>query len=202
MLTSVQGKSVLASMVIEEAKKLSQVSVAYFYCGFRNPERDGFLPLARAVLSQLLMQNDSLLLYFEEKMSKSGAHGILSSVGVAQEILQTALKSRKSFLILDGIDECGREQRKEICTWFRYVVESLPTNEHGDIRCVFVSQDDGIARKDLSMLPTITITPSLNKADITTFTRQWQARIEERFGLLQDCSPSLVEIVPARSQGL
>lgn len=189
-------------MVIEEARKLQKISVAYFYCSFGDPERDGFLPLARALLTQLLIQNDSLLLYLEEKMSKSGAHGVLSSLTVAQEILKAALESRKTFLVLDGIDECGRDQRKDICTWFKDMIESLPPSEHGEIRCLFVSQDDGIARKDLSKLPSISITSSLNKADITTFTRHWQARIEEKFGPLTECGPNLIEVVPARSQGM
>jgi hypothetical protein len=175
--------------------------VAYFYCQFGDPERSGFLPLARALLLQLLMQDESLLLFFESTMSTHGGFGILSSLDTALQLLETALSSRKTYIILDGLDECGRDQRKHICTWFRDLVDSLPRRKQDEIRCLFISQDDGIARKDLSMLSVITVSPGSNVDDITVFTRQWQAKIEERFGPLQNEGLDLTRIVPARSQG-
>ncbi|KAJ3536177.1 hypothetical protein NM208_g5825 [Fusarium decemcellulare] len=197
-----QGKSVMASTIIEEARKLQDISVLYFYFRYRDPEKDSFLPLARALLSQALSQNDSLLLHFEEKMSTSSGQAILSSSKLAQELLQTSLKSRKTLIILDGIDECGRDERREICGWFTSAVDSLPRAKQDEIRCLFISQDDGAARKDLSILPTITMTPDRTKLDIATFCRHWQIQIEQRFGSLQEDGLNLTEIVTARSQGI
>ncbi|CAG9975887.1 unnamed protein product [Clonostachys byssicola] len=196
------GKSVLTSVIVEEAMKLNSISVGFFYCADGNPERDDFLPIARSILAQLLAQDESLLLHFEHKMSTSSGHAILSSLTLAQELLQMALGIRKTYIILDGIDECGRDQRKEICRWFKSIVDSLPTSKQDEIRCLFVSQDDGIARKDLSMLPTITITADHNKVDIMEFCRHWQDRIEDRFGSLKEHGLNLTEIVTAKSQGI
>ncbi|KAF5004029.1 hypothetical protein FDECE_9442 [Fusarium decemcellulare] len=196
------GKSVMASMIIEEARRLKNVSIVFFYLGYRDPERNGFLPLARAFLSQSLSQNDSLLLHFEEKMSTASSHAVLSNLALAQELLHTALKSRKTFIILDGIDECVRDERKEICGWFRSVVDSLPRTKHDEIRCLFISQDDGIARKDLSIVPVISIKSDQNKSDIATFSRSWQDRIERKFGSLKELGLNLTEIVTARSKGI
>lgn len=196
-----EGKSVLASLIIDEAKKFQDITVVYFYCRFGDPDRNEFLPIARSLLLQLLMQDESLLLFFESTMSTLGDQGILSKLDSALQLLKTALNSRKTYVILDGIDECGRDQRKHVCTWFREVVDSLHHRNQDEIRCLFIGQDDGIARKDLSMLPVITISPSSNLEDITIFTRQWQVRIEERFGPLQNDGLDLTKIVPARSQG-
>jgi len=55
-----------------------------------------------------------------------------------------------------------------------------------EIRCLFVSQDDGIARKDLSMLPTINISSECNIQDIADFAEHWQARIERNFGTFSE----------------
>jgi len=128
--------------------------VAFFYFGHGDPERDKFVPMATAILSQLLTQDPSLLLHVE-KISTSSGQAVLSSRSLAKELLETALKSRKTYVILDGIDECTRDDRKEVCTWFRSFADSLPTAKQDEIRCLFVSQDDGFARKDLAMLPTL-----------------------------------------------
>ncbi|KAK0627896.1 hypothetical protein B0T14DRAFT_146178 [Immersiella caudata] len=157
--------------------------------------------MARAILSQLLIQDTSLLLHLETTMTSSG-QAVLCSRELAKELLNIALRSRKTYVILDGIDECARDDRKEICTWFRSFADSLPTAKQDEIRCLFLSQDDGFARKDLSMLPTLSITEDRTSGDIVGYTRHWQKRIEERFGSLQDTGLDLFGIVPKRSQGM
>lgn len=188
-------------MIVDEAKKFQDISVAYFYCRFGNSDKDRFLSIARALLSQLLAQNESLLLFFEDRMSTSGGCGVLSELDIALDLLNTALRSRKTYVILDGIDEYRRDQRKQICEWFRKIIDSLPHRKKDEIRCLFVSQDDGIARKDFSLLPSLSIDSASNKADIITFAGYWQAKIEGKFGSLREHGLDLVEIVPARSQG-
>ena len=174
--------------------------MAFFYFGHGDPERDKFVPMATAILSQLLTQDPSLLLHVE-KISTSSGQAVLSSRSLAKELLETALKSRKTYVILDGIDECTRDDRKDVCTWFRSFADSLPTAKQDEIRCLFVSQDDGFARKDLAMLPTLGITEKETREDISEYALHWQKRIEERFGSLQDLGLAIAKIVPERSQG-
>lgn len=156
--------------------------------------------MARAILSQLLVQDKSLLLHLEQNMSTSSGQAVLSSRELAKELLHTVLQSRKTYVILDGIDECERDHRKEICGWFRSLADLLPAAKQDEIRCLFISQDDGFARKDLSMLPILSMTVDHTREDISTYARHWQGRIEERFGALGD-RLALAEIVPARSKG-
>ncbi|RYP68514.1 hypothetical protein DL769_005502 [Monosporascus sp. CRB-8-3] len=194
--------AVLASLVIDEARKLPDVSVAFFYCAQGDATRDSFISVATGILSQLLAQDHTILLYLDEKMSTKSGEAVLSSSVLAKELLQVSLKSRKTYIILDGIDECNRDQRKEICTWFRSVVDSLPRTKVDEIRCLFISQDDGFARKDLSMLPSIKITAEDNKGDIETFARDWHRRIEDKFGRLDTAEYNVANIVTPRSQGM
>lgn len=190
----------LASVIVERVKELKDVSVAFFYFAHGDPERDKFVPMARAILSQLLTQDPSLLLHFE-KISTSSGQAVLSNRDLAKELLDTALRSRKTYLILDGIDECARDSRKEICTWFRAFADSLPITKQDEIRCLFVSQDDGFARKDLSMLPTLKISENEMRGDISEYALHWQQRIEGRFGPLQDRGLELAKLVTDRSNG-
>jgi serine/threonine protein kinase len=152
------GKTILASLVVDEVKQLPHSpTVLFFYCKHKNSEQDNFIALARSLLVQLLSQNKGLLLYFYEKCCYSG-ETILKSEALMEELMLFAFKNCKSaYIIIDGIDECPREERKRVVRWFRKLVEDLPINEPERLRCLFISQDDGPARKDFSGLSSITI---------------------------------------------
>lgn len=160
--------------------------------------------MARGLLSQLLVQNEALLDCYNSVMSVSCAHGYFSSQEEAEKLLETALKSRKAYIVLDGLDECPRKQRKDICIWFRSIIDKLAKDQQDEIRCLFVSQEDGFAKKDLSMLPALKITREHNRADICAFARSSQARIEAKFGpcLLGQGQVEIADIVTARANGM
>lgn len=178
--------------------------MAYFYFAYGDPQRDNFLCMARSLLSQLLTQNEALVDCYSSIMEVTYARGYLSSQTEAEKLLETALNSRKTYIILDGLDECPRKQRKDISTWFRSIIDKLKKSQQDEIRCLFVSQEDGFAKKDLSMLPAFKITREHNCADINAFARSSQARIEAKFGpcLLGQSQLEISEIVTARAKGM
>jgi hypothetical protein len=95
------------------------------------------------------------LLYFYKKCYSS-TETELTSPYLIEELLNFAFKKCKSaYIVLDGLDECAREERKKITQWFRKLVEDLPTSEPERLRCLFVSRDDGVARKDFSGIVSI-----------------------------------------------
>jgi hypothetical protein len=165
-------------------KKLTPApTVLYFYCQHGNGERDNFLQLARSLLAQFLQQDKDLLLYFYEKCCSSGTAS-LSTPGEVEELLQFAFDSCKSaYIVLDGLDECSRDERKRITQRFRKLVEDLPTTEPERLRCLFVSQDDGVARKDFSGLASIKIKKEDNQSDIDKYCRLNAAKLKEFFPL-------------------
>ncbi|KLU87314.1 hypothetical protein MAPG_06315 [Magnaporthiopsis poae ATCC 64411] len=199
------GKSVLASFVVDRAKELPDIAVAFFYCSERDPARQTLIAVARSMLAQLVAQDETLILHCELMMSTQNGkvpQDVLSDIKLAKDLLKTALKSRKTYVILDGIDECDREQRKDICLWFRETVDGLPKTKHDDIRCLFVSQDDGIARKDLSMLPTLSLTADKSEQDIMAFSTHRQSELELQFGQSVTEGLDLAKVVTARSREL
>ncbi|KAK5056111.1 hypothetical protein LTR84_012664 [Exophiala bonariae] len=196
------GKTILASLVFAEANRVPDAVALCFYCRYTDEQKNGFLAVAKSLISQVLPKNDSVLDYLYEEVSKSG-EASLTTIALAQTLLEVVLKSCKLvYIVLDGLDEYAREDRKELVTWFQQLIAGLPRNDHGAIRCLFVSQDDGYGRKDFSMLSTIKITHADNNADIKRFCEHWHERIEVKFGKLQERQHHVANVVSARAQGM
>jgi hypothetical protein len=176
----------------------------FFFCSNRDPQRNGLVNVAKAIIAQLLSGSEALLHYLHNKSSRSG-ETILSNMALAQDLLDLSLKTRdrqqKTYIIIDGLDEYSRDDRKEIVAWFRKIIETLSIDDLGTLRCLFISQDDGYARKDLSNISQIKISSADNKQDIKTFCESWYAKIEAKFGPIESRGESICDTVSDRSQG-
>jgi hypothetical protein len=185
---------------VDEVRRVPDSTLAFFYCKHNDEMRNSFIAVARSLLAQILSQNSYLLPYFHEKAYLSSGT-ILSSPDVAYEMLQTTLNScERVYLILDGLDECGLAERAQISKSFLTISDSLAPAEVDSIRCLFVSQDDGAARKALGDLPTIKIT-SENKDDLKNFAVVWHERIEAKFDKLRSSNTHIANIISAKAQG-
>ncbi|KAI0577634.1 zf-H2C2-2 domain-containing protein [Pyrenophora tritici-repentis] len=116
------GKTILASRVIDACRCLPQARVAFFYCRNTDGDRNALVAVARTIISQLVVENDMLLLKVFETAQASG-EAVLSSRSMAKTLLAIALQtfptSQKTYIIIDGLDEYAREDRKEISIWFK-----------------------------------------------------------------------------------
>lgn len=178
----------------------SAISVC-FYCRSTDEQKSGFLAVAKSLISQILPKTDSILDYLYEEACKSG-EAILSTTALARELLEVTLQScQRVYIVLDGLDEYPRDDRKQLTSWFQRLISGLPKAEFGRLRCLFVCQDDGFARKDLSMLSQIKITATQNRADIQSFCTEWHLKIEDKFGPLEKREHNITNVVSARAQG-
>lgn len=204
----------LVSRIVEEiTSNLSQTtsrgststrdsSIAFFYCKHKDSSRNSFLAVAKGILSQLLDQNKHLIQYFYEKSSNCGEISLHTKV-LAGELLRVAIScSKRTYIILDGLDECDAKERRCIAEFFRSTIEALPTADMDSIRCLFVSQDDREARKDFSNIPSVNICPSDTKGDIHAFVTIWKDKIEKKFGDLPGLRGNVAKIVTAKAQGI
>ncbi|KAK8069384.1 hypothetical protein PG994_006000 [Apiospora phragmitis] len=196
------GKSVLASVVADQNRAIPDVSVGLFYCVQSDPQSNTFISVAKSFLAQMLTQDTTLLPLVYENMRTENGEAVLKKTDNTKMLLDLALRCRKTYLIIDGIDECERDERKKICSWFSNIVDSLGRTQADEIRCIFVSQDDGIARKDLSGLSAISITTENTERDIHIYSTEWQAKIEQKFGTFQEYELNIAKVVTAKSQGM
>jgi hypothetical protein len=187
---------------VEEARRLQpSPTVLFFYCKQDDPERDSFLDVARTLLKQLLQQNKGLLATFYPRCCRSG-ETTLTSPDLTKELLHIAFeKCKKAYIILDGIDECPRDQRKIISGWFRKLVDDLPLSEPERIRCLFVSQDDGIARKDFSGLTAVRVGGSDNKEDIKSYNKVEANKLRESFRFSEQMALDIAARVTNSAEG-
>lgn len=155
----------------------------------------------RGILSQLLFQDEALLIYLYEKVSTSGEVS-LSTESVAKEVVETSIKNfQKLYIVIDGIDECEREERKQIVAFFQDVWESLPQDDSDALRCMFVSQDDNIARNDFKSIPSLKISEADNKGDISAYAVARSSAIQTKHKLSDDRRRWLQELIVARAEG-
>ncbi|KAK8069382.1 hypothetical protein PG994_005998 [Apiospora phragmitis] len=133
---------------------------------------NGMPGAGRCFLSRLLLKyKDTLVPYFYEKFSNS-PDPVLGSFAMIELLLDVALRNcTDAYIIIDGIDECDRDERRKIAQWFRNLVEDLQPPRQDRVRCLFVSQDDGIAQKDFKGLETVKIKRKDSRADIQTFSK-------------------------------
>lgn len=193
------------SRVIEELRtsRLSSsstldTSIAFFYCKHKDVSRNSFLAVARGLRSQLLDQNKHLIQYFYDKSSECGETS-LHTKALAGELLRVALgSSKRTHIIIDGLDECDAEERRYVVEFPRNTVDGLPVADMDSIHCLFISQDDAEARKGLANIPSMNIRPF---DTIQSFVAVWKDKIESKFGSLQGTRYDIAKIVTAKAQG-
>ncbi|RBA12653.1 hypothetical protein FPRO05_04103 [Fusarium proliferatum] len=197
------GKTILTSLIVEEAQKLMpRPQVLIFYCKQSPPEHNTFLAVARSFILQLLNQDKDLLLYLYRKHCDRN-EAVLSSMPLVQEMLTFLLSSCKSaYIIIDGLDECGREERKVITQWFRHLIESLPKSAPDRLRCLFVSQDDRIGVKDLQGLAKIDIEPQDNKQDVLVYSQAQAGELRRKFEFSEEESSRIAVAVTDSVKGI
>ena len=194
------GKTILASVVVDAVQNIPDATLAFFYCKHADETRNSFISVARSILAQVLAQHPHLLPYFHEQASMSSDVS-LSSTAVAKRMMQTSFSNcGRTYVIIDGLDECERGERKEISSWFQEAIEALIPADMGSIRCLIVGQDDGIARKDLGAFAIIKITNE-NYGDLKAFATEWHKKIEDKFGELSSKSCHIANIISVRAQG-
>ncbi|KAF2680111.1 hypothetical protein K458DRAFT_393383 [Lentithecium fluviatile CBS 122367] len=199
-LTGIPGA---ASLVVEEARKLSGVAVAFFYCKHQDAERNTFLAVARGILAQLLHQDDNILAYLYDERSKSG-QPTLQTATLARKLLKLTVKNhQKVYIIIDGIDECDSgEERRNIVTTFGALCQPLNPNDVVPLRCLFVSQDDRSAQKDFSGMAALRMTEADMKKDIKAYASIWSSKIREKFELSLKRQKKIEDEITDNAEGM
>ncbi|KAF6816272.1 zinc finger protein, partial [Colletotrichum plurivorum] len=197
------GKTILSSLVIDEARGLARKpTVLYFYCKSNDKERDNFISIACSLLIQLLEQSPGLVDFFYEKYNVS-TEAMLTTIPDIEGLLDIAIRNCTSVCtILDGLDKCPRDQRKTISQWFRSLVEDLLPAKSDPVRCLFVSQDDGIVRKDFFGITSLKIMPEDNQKDISQYCTRWASKLQDRFELSDDERVEIAARVPESCRGM
>lgn len=137
------GKTIIAASVIEEAMKESSQdrAVAYFYCDYKDMEKQNPVNILGSLASQLARQNENAFSKLEELYRvchpKDKPPVRPEPQMLAVEIREMASCFDDVSIIVDGLDECGIHTSK--------VVESLvglASDKSSRTRALFLSRDE------------------------------------------------------------
>lgn len=127
---------------------------------------------------------------------------LLSSEELAKELLETFLKSSVGlYIIVDGLDECNRDEEKKILEFLLSIVKVTQTVQQGSMQCAFVSQSDAVTAKILRGLPTIEMTALHNHEDIAAFVLSRGADIRQKFQLTEEIVVDMNNLVVKKAGG-
>ncbi|MCJ1244877.1 Ankyrin-2 [Trapelia coarctata] len=105
------GKTILASLVVDEVSAVKQAGLAYFYCDYRNAESQKPINILGSLIAQLSLQNPAALKEVLSCYSSRHPEGKPSTRLDESEtyVLLKAVSQNlgKVTLIIDGLDECG-----------------------------------------------------------------------------------------------
>jgi hypothetical protein len=170
----VPGKSTLASHLVQKCETHQPDSLAgnsfkvtYFYCDGNNSTTQTFLTISRGLLRRQLMhiREDErfrhLIAHCCDKKNNAGQLESLTTEETAESLLRTFFEIiPDQYIIVDGLDECGKPVIKETIRMLSSVVTQQDTIEPGRLRLLIISRDLPEIKKPL-------ITESIH-ADIFT----------------------------------
>lgn len=193
------GKTVLASLLIDNCKSVANVRTVYFYCRHGDPRADNFISMARSFLDQLSHMESSIVDMLYDMATKK--ENCFKTRKETEELLQLCLDAAGTlFIVVDGLDECTEPEQKAIARWLRkYADNSGATRD--PTRCAFLSQDDTTTRALLSTLPTVRITASDNKDDIKAYCNAIAKEIQVKFAESDENISFIVEAVSSKAEG-
>jgi hypothetical protein len=117
------GKSVLASLVVEEMSKIVKKSpnkqLAYFFCDSTNSNRQRELEQASTIYNDLLKQmlrrqKKAIPDYVVEDFDDKGTDGFLDEQLCLDALKDILGQCQESIIVIDAIDECPTLVRQDI----------------------------------------------------------------------------------------
>ncbi|KAF8241747.1 hypothetical protein K440DRAFT_608219 [Wilcoxina mikolae CBS 423.85] len=206
------GKTVLSSSVIEHLQTMQEAvqstisSVLYFFCSYKQPDKNTCLAMLRSFIYQIILQDEQLISYVYEQFIGS-PHSI--TVVMCKKMLSHLLGScapsgtSKTFMIIDGLDELPEAERDE----FLPIMKHLLTKEPFDtvLRVFIASQDLPDISKAISRKSTRISVGDKNQKDIRTYIELATDDLVERLELDEEdpeMGKQIIESLTERAGGM
>lgn len=197
----------MVSRIIDHLVSEAASPVLFFYFRHGDETKTSMTGLLRALLVQLLYQDDSLTEHFHQKCSFISPPELCSLPKLQDLMLETLKSQRSCFIVLDGLDECGQDKPRSkeiseaIIDWFEHVIQKCRA-EGGHLRLLLSGQRDGILDQRLSEVPAIGLdTTNSHKQDIRRFAEEKALEIRQRFSVSMESQASIVSKVTDASDG-
>ena len=194
------GKTVLASLIIEECRKKTDFHTHYFYCRGDDEQQNTSLAVLMGILRQMAQHNDDLIAYCSDKSNE----GPLGQISVVKQLLEAFCEyDANQFVVVDGLDECEKGERKIIDFW-KSMVDKAEAQKPGKLRVFLVSQDKpdiDASLKSSAHASRVCVHPAYTDKDIETYVLQKSPLIQRHFQLGPDKNRFLENVICKRAEG-
>ncbi|KAK8867413.1 C2H2 domain-containing protein [Apiospora arundinis] len=196
------GKSVLASVIIDEIRQRPLTTVAYAYCKHKDYTKNTFISIAKTLLVQLLHRHNHLVPFYYDSALGSGEVS-LHTLKLAKRLLQSLLQAiPSSFLIIDGLDECEVAQRKLTLDFFNEIVNTCDITDPGKLRLLILSRNEPDIRKSLALSTVIRVDGNDTIGDMKVYIGHRASNIQAKFSLTLEDRVYIERNVEDRSDGM
>lgn len=140
------GKTILASSIIERirqeaSKSLETIALVYFYCDYKDPITHDPTFILRTIAAQLARWHIDALQILQENYFKHHRPGRIAGceedLNITEMILQMSTIYDKIFLVVDGLDECGKTMKEVAID-----LNSLTLASNSNIQSIFLSRSE------------------------------------------------------------
>ncbi|KAH5205185.1 hypothetical protein HBI18_154700 [Parastagonospora nodorum] len=137
------GKTILASAIIDNCRQKQESMTAFVYCHDGDSNSNSAVAILKGLANMLLdhgQDKDLLLSLFHTKRF-SGGDPTLRSIKTIKSLLeQCCAIVPKLFFVVDGLDECDPNERREVLSVLTKLVNDLNIVEPGSLRVLIISQ--------------------------------------------------------------
>ncbi|KAF8247263.1 hypothetical protein K440DRAFT_601451 [Wilcoxina mikolae CBS 423.85] len=193
------GKTILASAIIERLQQEENASVCFFFCKHGDPTRNSFHSIGRTFLVHLLRQNDGLLPYIYEQQVSS-YEMTLGTSATLTNLLKVAMgDSGKTYVIIDGLDECEKSERAKVLTWMSSVTT---TDDDSTVKVAVISTNEPDIKRKLSKFLKKKLEPEDVKEDLQIYLNSRVVELQEKFELPESTPEAIVRTILERANGM
>ncbi|KAF3283914.1 hypothetical protein TWF970_001081 [Orbilia oligospora] len=185
------GKTILSSIIITHLKHIYSNQLLYFYFDYKDVDKQSLEGMLRGLISQL---------YYRSRRSSGVLESFFASYhdgkdqptcqSLRMTFLSMAEKTGEIWLVLDALDECNREKRKELMLWIN---EINACSEERNIHFLITSRSEADieseVRKCITASWIISIGSELISEDINAYIKcrvtgdtefsRWKSRVEQ-----------------------
>jgi hypothetical protein len=201
MLRTCEGKTILASRVVAELKDVWSRQVLFFYFKKDDIQRGSLIALLRGCLAQLTRLAPDVPPYVYQEVSTS-LERVLSSPETLMMLLENVLGAiEQLWMVLDGLDECERKERKKILSWISKI-----TSERSPARVqVFITSQDKVdirhALSPLARSPSISLQEPGHQDDIRNYVSRKAGKRKQQFNLPTEIEQDIIYKVSRQANG-
>ena len=190
------GKTVLASLVIDEIliKSRSNVAVAYFYCDYKDPRTQALYRILGSLVQQIAKQDKKSFVKAEQFYHAYGESQKNPVEYIPEDlrdlIIDMATDYECTMIVVDGLDECGENTRD-----ITELLVSLNAKGDTDLKTLLLSRDEHDIREclkeyasiyvaagthDLERFVSSEIETRIQKKQLNIKTSELKERVKER----------------------